>query len=178
MRLFIAIDFDEKTKQNILAVQRRLRELGRGNFSRPENLHLTLVFLGEIVPSKLAAVLEAMDRTTVPPMSLAFDQVGSFRRDGGDLWWVGLRENKDLFLLQRELSGYLTAAGFRLENRRFSPHVTLARQLRLSAQLDPKALLGSPFTTLVDSIRLMSSERVGGKLTYTEQYRKKSDPSG
>ena len=52
MRLFIAINFDEETKQSIIAVQRRLREWGRGNFSHPENLHLTLAFLGETAPER------------------------------------------------------------------------------------------------------------------------------
>ncbi|NLF28538.1 MAG: hypothetical protein GX592_11635 [Clostridiales bacterium] len=45
MRLFVAINFDSITIENIAAVQGRLKALGRGNFSRPENLHLTLAFL-------------------------------------------------------------------------------------------------------------------------------------
>lgn len=175
MRLFIAINFDNKTKQNMLAVQRRLREWGAGNFSRPENLHLTLAFLGEVAADRVAAVRRAMDRVSVSPMELTFDHVGCFKRDGGDLWWIGIHEIKALAALQSDLARRLTDESFRLESRRFSPHITLAREVRLQAQPDRAALLGSPFMAGADRISLMRSERIQGKLVYTEQYTAAAD---
>lgn len=171
MRLFIAINFDEGTKQKILAVQQRLRQLGQGNFSRPENLHLSLAFLGEIPPTRVNAVKQAMKQTAVPPLTLSFDHVGRFARGSSDLWWIGLAENRGLVNLQKELCGHLAQEGFLLEIRSFSPHITLAREVRLPQQPDERALLGSPFTTQAQAISLMLSHRVGGTLTYTEQYR-------
>ena len=173
MRLFIAINFDDKTKQNILTVQQRLRELGQGNFSRRENLHLTLAFLGEITPTRVAAICNAMDHTVIKPMTLTFDHVGCFRRDGGDIWWIGIKENKTLLSLQQNLTGHLATEGFHLEIRRFSPHITLAREVWLTGQHDHKEILREPFSTKCDTISLMRSERIGGKLIYTEQYFKK-----
>ena len=170
MRLFIAVNFDEETRRNISAVQERLREIGRGSFSRPENLHLTLAFLGEVAPDRAAAVRQTMERTAVRPLVLTFDHVGRFQRDGGDIWWIGLAENKALLELQKELCGHLSAAGFPLESRRFSPHITLAREVLLHRQPDRGALLDAPFSARADAICLMLSERVGGRLTYTEQY--------
>ena len=170
MRLFIAINFDEETREKIIAVQQRLRVLGTGNFSQPENLHLTLAFLGEVDSAQVGAVRHAMDRTTVRPMSLTFDHVGRFKRDGGDIWWIGISENRLLLSLQKELSGHLADAGFRLEDRRFSPHITLAREVRLATQLEYSALLGSAFSTQASTISLMRSERISGRLIYTEQY--------
>ena len=170
MRLFIAINFDEDTLQNILAVQQRLRQYGTGNFSRPGNLHLTLAFLGEVAPSGVSAVCTAMDNTSVQPMTLMFDHADCFKRDGGDIWWLGLKENAALLSLQRELSEHLAKAGFRLENRRFSPHVTLAREGQLVVQPDSRALLEKPIIAKTSAISLMRSERIGGRLTYTEQY--------
>lgn len=170
MRLFIAINFDEETKQNIIAVQRRLRELGRGNFSRPENLHLTLAFLGEVAPERVPAIRSVMDQLTVPSLHLVFDQVGYFRQDGGDIWWIGPEPNKALLALHKELYHRLIEAGFQLDNRRFSPHITLARQVELSKVPDESKLLWAPFATNTNTVSLMLSERVNGKLTYTEQY--------
>lgn len=170
MRLFIAINFTEETKQSIVAVQRRLRQLGRGNFSRPENLHLTLAFLGEIAPARVGVIRHLMDQLTVPSMRLIFDHVGCFRRDGGDIWWIGLEPNKELLALQKELYHRLTDADFSLDNRRFSPHITLARQVVLGKEPDRNKLLGEPFATNADTVSLMLSERTGGRLTYTEQY--------
>ncbi len=168
MRLFIAINFDDSTKEQIIGVQKQLRDFGRGNFSRPENLHLTLAFLGEITPNRVPAVRRAMDDTTILPMELTFDHMGRFSR-GGDIWWLGLAENPKLLELQALLSRNLKNQGFTVESRRFSPHITLARQVRLKSEPDPKKLLG-PFSAKVDTMSLMLSEHVGGKLTYTEQY--------
>lgn len=170
MRLFIAINFDKETKQNIIAVQRRLRELGRGNFSRPENLHLTLAFLGEVAPERVAVIRRLMDKLNVPQLRLVFDHVGRFQRDGGDVWWIGLEPNKALLALQKELYHQLIDAGFQLDNRRFSPHITLARKVVLDKEPDRSKLIEVPFATNVDTVSLMLSERIDGKLTYTEQY--------
>lgn len=172
MRLFIATNFDRETVGQMLAVGQRLRTLGTGNFSRPENLHLTLAFLGEVSPAGIDAICDAMNRTAVLPMTLTFDHVGCFKRDGGDIWWIGLKENALLLSLQNELSGRLTDVGFSIERRRFSPHITLAREVRLTAQPDLNMLLDKPFTAQISAVSLMRSERIGGRLTYTELYQK------
>lgn len=170
MRLFIAINFDQETKQNIIAVQRRLRELGRGNFSRPENLHLTLAFLGEVAPGRVAVIRRLMDNLNVHSLRLVFDHVGYFQRKDGDIWWLGLEPNKALLALQKELYHRLTDAGFQLDNRPFSPHITLARKVVLDKEADRNKLIGAPFATKADTVSLMLSERIAGQLTYTEQY--------
>ena len=171
MRLFIAVNFDAQTIEHMLDVQRRLRAAGKGNFTQPENLHLTLAFLGEITPDRMKVVWQIMDSLSVPVLRLCFDHVGRFRRDGGDIWWIGLAENEALLRLQRQLDRRLTEAGFALESRSFSPHITLARQVRLEAEPDCRSILGESFFTQADSVSLMLSERIGGRLTYTEQYR-------
>ncbi|MGD9155675.1 MAG: RNA 2',3'-cyclic phosphodiesterase [Bacillota bacterium] len=170
MRLFIAVNFDKETKRNMIAVQERLRKVGQGNFSRPENLHLTLVFLGEVTPNRAAAVKQAMEQTSVQDLLLTFDHVGCFQRDGGNVWWIGLAENRALLEMRKELCGYLSAAGFKLESSRFSPHITLARKIRQTEKPDRKTLFGASFATHADTITLMLSERVSGRLVYTEQY--------
>lgn len=169
MRLFIAINFDPQVKQKILEVQNKLRKIGQGNFTKPENLHLTLAFLGEVAPDRMEAVKQAMKQLPVVPMALTFDRVGNFQRNGG-IWWIGLSENPELLKLQEKLRGLLTAAGFKLETRRFSPHITLAREVSLSSNPDQKNLLGAPFTAYADTVSLMLSQRISGRLIYTEQY--------
>lgn len=169
MRLFIAINFDDATKRKILDLQRRLKELGSGNFSREENLHLTLVFLGETPPSRVGEIQQAMENVTASPMELTFDSVGRFRRDRGDIYWLGIAGNPELMRLQGQLSDNLRQAGFALENRRYSPHITLAREVRLAHGAG--LTLDTPFTTTAGAISLMKSERIVGRLTYTEIHR-------
>lgn len=171
MRLFIAINFDEKTRAQICQIQDRLKVLGTVNFSHSENFHLTLAFLGETEPKKLGEICALMDGLRFPRLELSFDRVGCFSQEGSELWWLGLAQNKALLALQRELTDGLRQAGFPIESRRFSPHITLARQLRLRETPDKAQLLGAAFSTREDKISLMLSERVAGRLTYTEQYK-------
>lgn len=171
MRLFVAINFDEETKARLCGVQDRLKALGAGNFSRPENLHLTLVFLGETQPEKLAEICALMEGLRFPRLELSFDRADFFSREDGALWWLGLAPNRALFALQRELAQGLEQAGFPIERRRFSPHITLARQFRLRETPDKAQLLGAPFSASADRVSLMLSERVAGRLTYTEQFK-------
>jgi 2'-5' RNA ligase len=170
VRLFIAVNFDSGTLCRLSALQRRLAELGRGNFSREENLHLTLAFLGEVAVSRADAVRAAMDNTGFEPLTLVFERTGCFGRQGGSVFWVGIAKNPALFALQRELSANLAAEGFALESRRFEPHVTLAREF---VPYGGEKLTFEPFSTRAEAMSLMVSERVGGRLRYREIYRKK-----
>ena len=101
MRLFIALLFDGQTIEKILAVQEQLREWGQGRFTRRENLHLTLTFLGEIPSDRVEAARRAMDRTTTPPLTLTFDHTGRFRQKEGDLWCWALKKTRPLRLCNR-----------------------------------------------------------------------------
>ena len=85
MRLFIAVNFNDKTKDKIVSVQDRLREHGKGNFSFRENLHLTLVFLGEVPRKQVESVKRAMQQVYVPKTELTFDRTGCFKRNGSDI---------------------------------------------------------------------------------------------
>ena len=171
MPLFIAINFPERTKAALLAIQSRLRQIARGgNFSRAENLHLTLVFLGEVPESRVPAITAAMDGLRTEPFTLRFEGAGKF----GDTWWVGIGGTPALSALQRQLAEALRAAGFAIEGRAFRPHMTLGRQIALPPGADTTAVGGfPPFTAGVGAIHLMLSERVQGKLTYTALHERK-----
>lgn len=172
MRLFIAVNFDQETKNRIKAVQERLRTVGKGSFTHIDNFHLTLVFLGEVHPNKAGLVRQGMDNTSGMKTEITFDRAGCFHREGGDIWWIGLKRNSVLEQLQHDLTAQLTALSFRLTERRYYPHVTLARRVVTSREIDLVSLMGAPFKTNVYAISLMKSERIQGKLTYTEIYRK------
>ena len=86
MRLFCAIPFPPDVRAALAAYQRQLREAGAaGNFTRPENLHLTLAFLGETGAVRPAAKALAAAADRAFPLTLA----GSGRF--GDVFWVGVR---------------------------------------------------------------------------------------
>jgi len=164
MRLFIAINFNKDTKSRLLAMRDDLKsKSASGSFSSPENLHLTLVFLGECNAKEAAAIKSVMDAVSFEPFEIAIDRIGRFKRDDGDIWWAGVKENKALSELQRGLSDRLIAAGFDLEKRKYSPHITLGRRVR--TEESPGEI--EPFGEEAASIDLMLSERIEGRLTYS-----------
>ena len=165
MRLFIAINFDPDTKEKLLDVQRRLKACASGNFTRPENLHLTVTFLGEV--GEASDVKRAISDRFVQPVALEFDRVGTFRRD---LYWVGVKPSPALDDLYRGLVEDLRRAGFSGDwPNRLVPHITLAREVALRAQPD---LAFEPFSMAARRLSLMKSERIAGLLTYTEVFGK------
>lgn len=142
------------------------------NFTRRENLHLTLAFLGETPEACLRDIEGAMRAVETVPLELCFDRMGRFRQRDSELWWIGVRKNRELERMQAELTARLRSAGFPLEERTFHPHLTLAREVRLTRQPDQAALLGGPFAARADSMSLMRSQRLRSRLIYTEIFRR------
>jgi 2'-5' RNA ligase len=164
MRLFFAINFNSETKRELLALCDELREASsRGRFTLAENLHLTLSFLGECDAKQTAAAKAVMDNVSFSSFDLEIDRIGRFKRNGGDIWWAGVRENRVLQELHRNLTAGLSANGFICGERKYSPHITLGREITTKTQ--PRQI--DPFGETVSQIDLMKSERIGGKLTYT-----------
>ena len=171
MRLFVALNFTNETHVHLLALRDELRtHSARGNFSLPENLHLTLAFLGECDARQAAATKKAIAAVEFAPLEITIDRVGRFRRDGGDIWWAGVRETPALMTLQRDLTEQLLAAGFALERRRYSPHITLGREVVTDAAPWKIELFGET----ISRVDLMKSELVQGKLTYTAIFAKEA----
>ena len=167
MRLFIAINFNNETRSRLLALRDELcGKSQRGNFSAPENLHLTLAFLGECDGRQTSSVKSVLNTVSFEPFDITLDRIGRFKRDGGDIWWAGLRESKPLIVLQNGLTDKLIAAGFTLDKRKYSPHITLGREVVTDAKPWRIELFGETIGT----IDLMKSERINGKLAYTSIY--------
>ena len=172
MRLFIAINFPDEVKATIAELRDNLRaEALRGNFTFDENLHLTLVFLGECSVQQTEAIKAVMDEITFSEFMLMLDKVGYFKRDDGNTWWIGLKENKSLSNLQADLTERLMQKGFTLENRKYTPHVTIGRAVKMPTGFVKPKIPQNKFD--VTSIELMKSERINGKLVYTQLYSKR-----
>ena len=172
MRLFIAINFSEETRARLLALRDELHSRSlRGRFSLPENLHLTLAFLGECDARQRDDAIDAMDATGFEPFPVTVERVGRFRRDGGDIWWAGVSGSQPLSALQRGLTDVLIGAGFELDRRKYSPHITLGREVVTDAA--PWNI--EPFGEQAGKIELMVSDRVDGRLTYTAIHEKRAD---
>jgi RNA 2',3'-cyclic 3'-phosphodiesterase len=101
----------------------------------PLDLHLTLVFLGELAPAALDAAVQAADALRAAPLALRIDRAGYFARARA-LWCGPADPSPDLTDLQTRLVRGLAERGLVTEHRPYAPHITLARKVRQGPSCD------------------------------------------
>lgn len=160
MRLFISINLDDEMCDAVLAVRREIERRGvRGNFTRRENLHLTLAFIGEYPdPDAVADVMKSVPFT---PCRLTLDGIGSF----GELWWLGVGVPDRLSKYVTRLRRALTEAEIPVDRKKFSPHVTLIRRPDRAA-IPPVEIPRASMEAA--GVSLMRSDRGKHGMIYTE----------
>lgn len=161
MRLFIAINFSQEMKNSLKKIQDSLRKKGiRGNYTSVENLHLTLVFIGNYPdPNHIINVIKQIN---YEPLRLELDGYGNFK----DLWWVGVKPSQELTRIVTDLRKLLTQEGIPYDDKKFTPHITLVRKTVFPEGLSLLSL--KPASMIVDHISLMRSDRGKNHMIYTE----------
>lgn len=128
-RLFFALWPDAAARAALADLARTTASRYGGRAVPAANLHLTLVFLGEVDPARIGALRRAADGVACPGFAFQLDRVGGFRRAG--VAWAGCRRPPPALLaLQSSLEGRIREAGFSPDDRAFAPHLTLARRVR------------------------------------------------
>lgn len=144
IRSFIAFSLPEPTLAHLRSFREALREAGLDGLRhvRPETIHLTLRFLGDVDPSRVEAIASAMAEagSETAPMTLAARGVGVFPGTrGARVVWAGVSgDTRALADFRDRLCRALEPIGFPREKRPFSAHLTLAR---VRKPLDPKRLV-------------------------------------
>lgn len=132
LRTFIAVDLNKAIRDRVVALQHMLARSGSEvKWTEPENLHVTLLFLGEVdsreVPKVCQLVAEGAARQ--PEFLMQVEGVGCFptpRRPR--IVWIGVGEGAPaLCALHDALEAPLENLGYRREERHFTPHITLGR---------------------------------------------------
>ncbi len=171
MRIFIAVDLSRECKGYISSIQREMeRELEQKGTKVPEeNFHITLEFLGETDECGLKLIESAMDDVKADQFDLRINgRIGSFRRgiNKGRVYFIQIDHSRELEEMQWRLHQALKERGFRLEERPFKPHITLFRNAYMKGDIE----VFRPFKDHIDSIKLMKSERIRGRMAYTPLY--------
>ncbi len=175
MRLFIAILFEEGIKSNLYSAVNKLKAMAKGTFTQKENLHLTLNFIGETdrLEEVQRAMQQAVNKSGVSSFVLSIQGLGKFTRREGDIYWAGVEKEPDLWRLQKALVKELKEQGFfDIDDHEYRPHLTLGRRVKPGKNLNEQEFAAGikPMQMRVNKISLMKSERLQGKLTYTEIY--------
>ncbi|MCS7109970.1 MAG: RNA 2',3'-cyclic phosphodiesterase [Candidatus Caldarchaeum sp.] len=130
VRAFFAVDVkDEAVVGNILSFQREVLRAGGDGLKpvEPENLHITLIFLGEINEPEVTVASRALETIESKPFDIEFRGAGYFPGGGRvNVVWVGVKAGaEELKNLHNQLKGKLRS--LRLEDERFVPHLTVCR---------------------------------------------------
>ncbi|TDQ70937.1 2'-5' RNA ligase [Methanimicrococcus blatticola] len=177
MRLFIAAHFPEETNQRLLEFNNFLKENARGNFTKPQNLHMTLIFLGE-TDSKTADKIVKIMENTIPnhPVTMKFEKIGRFKRGNESLVWAG-GDSQKLSEIHQQLSTELQNTGINQDLKKFVPHVTLGRRIQFKTpsrnekEIDEfLASINAEFETSISKISLMESELTSTGPNYKELF--------
>jgi 2'-5' RNA ligase len=132
LRTFIAIGLPQEVK-NFLGSLQEILKAGQADVKwvSPENIHLTLKFLGERDKKKIEAVIKIIDEVCgkTPDFRLAFSSLGAFpKKEYPRVVWVGLSEGEaEVRQIAERLENEICRLGIAKEKRPFSSHITLGR---------------------------------------------------
>ena len=168
MRAFIAIEIPEAIKDGMAAVQVRLKDAGvDASWSRPEGIHLTLKFLGEVSEERVPEIMRALTLALggTERFRLCVEGVGTFPNPASArVVWLGITGDVGrLVALQAAVEQAMVGMGMERDDRPYTPHLTLGRIKRIRKRdVWLKGLEGVKDFKLpgfdVTSISLISSE--------------------
>jgi RNA 2',3'-cyclic 3'-phosphodiesterase len=132
VRAFIAVEISDPVRQSLADLEAELKKTSaRVGWVAPQNIHLTLVFLGEVFLGQVRKLGSALDSIAAetPVFSYEVAGAGAFGSPRSPrVLWVGVQESGTaLATLQGRLAEAVRALGFHVEDRAFKPHLTLGR---------------------------------------------------
>jgi RNA 2',3'-cyclic 3'-phosphodiesterase len=135
VRLFVALDIPSEVRERLAELIKNLRALDppfakrKVRWVRPENLHVTLKFIGQVESTKLDAMRMALSAVhSGQRVALRFRGLGFFPNDHRPrVLWAGMETSPNLAPLAGEIDQAVGRLGILLESRPFTPHLTLAR---------------------------------------------------
>ena len=171
-RLFIAAFPDDDARDRLRHLSSELADRTGGRAIPPENLHLSLRFLGNTGSEASACVQRGLDRMTgVESVSLVFDQV-ELRVRQRMAWIQPSAVPPTMAGLIREIEKVVSACGFPVEDRDYLPHLTLVRKTSPGPRPAAKRIVScDPIEMFIQQIELVESETLPEGSRYTRMKR-------
>ena len=177
-RIFIAVNLPEDTKNRLGEYQQKWLDLPV-RWTKKENIHITLIFLGYLSDEELLEVIEATRETAArtPAFSINFSKIcyGPPKKMPPRMVWVEGEKSEELGKLQSDLENSLlsfSVKGLEREKRAYSPHITLGRVKtwewrQMETEERPEVNEEISLTFGVNSIEVMESQLRRGGPNYT-----------
>jgi RNA 2',3'-cyclic 3'-phosphodiesterase len=162
IRVFFAIKPDDAALKRLAHLTKQLKSTCNGKYIKKANIHLTLVFLGEIAIDQLNLIRSAMNRITAPAFNFSVDKIGYWKPNK----IIFARPNKcvpELLALVTNIQSMLSAIGFAYDSRTYKPHITLARKAK---PIQVITALAPPISWLVTEWFLIQSKQTDLGMNY------------
>jgi 2'-5' RNA ligase len=175
-RLFVAIEIGSLAQSRVVDEQARLKETLRASsirWTKHDQLHITLVFIGEVTDERAATIVETMrDSIPHPPFRFELGGIGAFPPRGAPrALWIGVTSGADSMIrVQSLVADRLERIGVERERRPFSPHLTLGRWRDSRPSDRPRTSSAQPQTIArvdVKAVTLFQSRVSSEGSTYT-----------
>ncbi|MCP5245585.1 MAG: RNA 2',3'-cyclic phosphodiesterase [Burkholderiales bacterium] len=161
-RLFFALQSSKKIQKTLGQVVEKLIQHDGGRLIKPENIHLTLLFLGKTDIDKITALKTAVGNITAKTFNLTIGKTRFWKRNQiiyahADIY------PPELFTLVDAIKNAVQNAGFEFDSRAFKPHITLARKVTCHTPVD----FQQPIQWHVKEWLLMQSKQTDQGIRYT-----------
>ena len=160
MRLFIAFELPEHTKEHLVCLMEDLKQsLPSARWVKKEELHITAAFLGETDPDCVPVINEALEdvSSTMLPISIELTSIGAFpSMSRASVLWSGIAHNTTLIESAEKIRAQLRreTPPISFDTKPFKPHITLARFKNQENLSDLKHKSVKPITCTVKELIL------------------------
>ena len=132
MRVFIAVDINDEMRRELTRIQNVLSgKLVNAKWVKPQNLHITIKFLGEIEPEAVGDITLSLEKPIkeTPSFYIELGELGVFpNMKRPAVFWAGLKKGREeMSRLNELIQNSLYQIGYEKDSKPFSPHITLAR---------------------------------------------------
>lgn len=123
-RLFIALPVASQFREQACALPRKGLE---ARWTHPDDLHITLRFLGDITPAVGQDVQALLTRIQRPDFMVEAEGLGFFQNRRQSVLWAAIKSTRKLTALAGDINELLLPLGFEMPHKPYVPHITLAR---------------------------------------------------
>ncbi len=135
MRLFVAVDISDDLRDKLTPVVNEMSKFGGVKAVEPQNLHITLLFLGEVKEERVGAIENELSQVEFKPFTIRVRGVGAFPNPSSPrVVWVGVENDGELKKLADSVYQQLKKLGFK-RDKDFSAHITVARVKKRSSSI-------------------------------------------
>ncbi|HKK95646.1 MAG TPA: RNA 2',3'-cyclic phosphodiesterase [Anaerovoracaceae bacterium] len=166
----MAINLSKETKERLEEISKKIeKQVEKGKFIDPENKHITMIFIGEIKNKDIGLVIDAIEENYFKPFEIEIGDMDRFKRNRGDICYLNVKRNDKLDEINNMLRESLKSKGINFDNKKFKPHITIARDVIWDYE-NIKKVYNTNLKIKVGQINLMETVSGNNKVKYRVMY--------